>query len=106
MRRVPNRTARPPTRPAPPLPARLQLEKLQQAVLDAGVPAAEFLPVVCDLTKEAEVAALPRIIQKRWPGAGIDLVVNNAGAAAAQAGQAPATPFAPLGVISRCQASR
>lgn len=57
-----------------------QLEKLQQAVLEAGVPAAEFLPVVCDLTKEAEVAALPRIVQKRWPGSGIDLVVNNAGA--------------------------
>ncbi|KAL4440067.1 hypothetical protein ABPG75_003068 [Micractinium tetrahymenae] len=55
-----------------------QLERLQQAVLDAGVPPAEFLPVVCDLAKEAEVAALPRIVQKRWPGSGIDLVVNSA----------------------------
>ncbi len=29
--------------------------------------------------QEAEVVALPRIIVKRWPGAGIDALVNNAG---------------------------
>jgi NAD(P)-dependent dehydrogenase (short-subunit alcohol dehydrogenase family) len=56
-----------------------QLEKLQAAVLDAGVEGAEFLPVVADLSREAEVAALPRIIDKRWPGAGVDVLVNNAG---------------------------
>lgn len=55
-----------------------QLEKLQQAVLEAGVAHTEFLPVVCDLTKEPEVQALPRIVAKRWPGAGIDVLVNNA----------------------------
>lgn len=29
--------------------------------------------------QEAEVVALPRIIMKRWPEAGIDVLVNNAG---------------------------
>ena len=29
--------------------------------------------------QEAEVVALPRIIVKRWPGVGIDVLVNNAG---------------------------
>lgn len=31
------------------------------------------------LPQEAEVVALPRIIVKRWPGAGVDVLVNNAG---------------------------
>ncbi len=31
------------------------------------------------LKQEAEVVALPRIIVKRWPGAGVDVLVNNAG---------------------------
>jgi guanylate kinase len=53
-----------------------QLETLQAAVLQAGVPATEFLPVVCDVSKEAEVQALPRIVAKRWPGAHISFVVN------------------------------
>ncbi|GAB4823756.1 hypothetical protein N2152v2_010802 [Parachlorella kessleri] len=52
------------------------LEDLQQTVVEAGVPIAEFLPVVCDVTKEAEVVALPRIIAKRWPGSGVEGVVN------------------------------
>lgn len=43
------------------------------------MPPADFLPVVADLTREAEVAALPRIVAKRWTGAGIDVCVNNAG---------------------------
>lgn len=30
-----------------------------------------FLPVVADVTKEAEVVALPRIVAKRWPGSGV-----------------------------------
>ena len=31
------------------------------------------------MLQEAEVVALPRIISKRWPEAGIDVLVNNAG---------------------------
>ena len=31
------------------------------------------------LAQEAEVVALPRIIIKRWPAAGVDVLVNNAG---------------------------
>lgn len=58
-----------------------QLEKLQQAMLDAGLAQEDFLPVVADLTKEAEVSALPRIVAKRWPGAGIDVLINNAAVA-------------------------
>lgn len=45
-----------------------------------GVAAADFLPVVCDVTKEAEVVNLPKIITKHWPDAGLDVLVNNAGA--------------------------
>lgn len=58
---------------------RERLEALQQNLVRLGVPIADFLPVVCDITKEAEVVALPRIVVKRWPGAGIDILVNNAG---------------------------
>ena len=35
----------------PPLVSSLQLEQLQAAVLDAGVPATEFLPVVCNVSQ-------------------------------------------------------
>jgi hypothetical protein len=38
----------------------------------------DFLPVVADITKEVEVQALPHIISRRWPGAGIDVMINNA----------------------------
>eukprot|EP00891_Asterochloris_glomerata_P009316 jgi/Astpho2/9316/fgenesh1_pm.00142_%23_1_t len=58
---------------------RERLEALQQELISKGVPIQDFLPVVCDITKEAEVVALPRIIVKRWPQAGIDILVNNAG---------------------------
>ncbi|KAK9915872.1 hypothetical protein WJX75_005527 [Coccomyxa subellipsoidea] len=58
---------------------RERLESLQQLLVSRGVPIADFLPVVCDITKEAEVVALPRIIVKRWPGSGVDVLVNNAG---------------------------
>uniref|UniRef100_A0A061SE87 Guanylate kinase 1 n=1 Tax=Tetraselmis sp. GSL018 TaxID=582737 RepID=A0A061SE87_9CHLO len=58
---------------------RERLEKLQVEVYNAGTNPADFLPIVCDITKEAEVLALPRIIAKRWPGAGVDILVNNAG---------------------------
>lgn len=54
------------------------LQKLQkELVLDAGVSAANFLPIVCDTTKEAEVVAVPRIVVKRWPGAGVEILINN-----------------------------
>ena len=36
-----------------------------------------FEPSLC--VQEAEVVAVPRIIAKRWPGQGIDVLVNNAG---------------------------
>lgn len=58
-----------------------RLEKLQQHILKLGIPAIDFLPVVCDITKDAEVAALPKIVAKRWPDSGIDVLVNNAGLA-------------------------
>ncbi|EFJ51130.1 hypothetical protein VOLCADRAFT_73358 [Volvox carteri f. nagariensis] len=44
-----------------------------------GVPLVNFLPVVCDITKEAEVATLPKIVAKRWPECGVDVLINNAG---------------------------
>jgi hypothetical protein len=55
---------------------RERLEKLQAHVLRLGVPPASFLPVVCDITKDAEVAALPKIVAKRWPDCGIDVLVR------------------------------
>lgn len=58
---------------------RERLEKLQQALMDKGVPAKDFLPIVCDTSKEVEVSALPRIVAKRWPETpGVDVLVNNA----------------------------
>jgi guanylate kinase len=57
-----------------------QLEELQEAASAAGISLSDFLPVVCDLTKEAEVSALPRIVARRWPGSGIDVLVNAVGA--------------------------
>lgn len=60
---------------------RERLQELQQLVLSAavGMAPSDFLPVVCDVTKEAEVSALPKIIVKHWPDAGVDVLVNNAG---------------------------
>mmetsp|Transcript_34814 Transcript_34814/g.87697 ORF Transcript_34814/g.87697 Transcript_34814/m.87697 type:complete len:543 (+) Transcript_34814:108-1736(+) len=58
---------------------REQLEKLQAEVLSLGIQRDSFLPIVLDVTKEAEVRALPKIINKRWPDSGIDILVNNAG---------------------------
>lgn len=57
-----------------------RLETLQSHMMRLGVTPSHFLPVVCDITKEAEVATLPRIVAKRWPEAGgVDVLVNNAG---------------------------
>jgi len=67
------------------------LEALQQTVSDAGVPLTEFLPIVCDLTKEAEVVALPRIVSKRWPGSGIDILINAATAGRNLGADAPSS---------------
>lgn len=44
--------------------------------INPGASAASFLPIVCDTTREAEVVAVPRIVSKRWPGAGVDLLVH------------------------------
>lgn len=64
-----------------------RLEALQSELAAAGVPLGEtFLPVVADITKEAEVVALPRIVAKRWPGAGVDVLINNAAANPANGG--------------------
>lgn len=44
------------------------------------LPPPEFLPVICDVTREGEVAALPKIVRARWGDkAGIDVLINNAG---------------------------
>ncbi|KXZ54697.1 hypothetical protein GPECTOR_4g765 [Gonium pectorale] len=56
-----------------------RLEELQRHMHAMGVPLVNFLPVVCDITKEAEVATLPKIVAKRWPESGVDVLVNNAG---------------------------
>jgi hypothetical protein len=47
---------------------RERLQELQQQVLSpaVGMAPSDFLPVVCDVTKEAEVSALPKIIVKHW----------------------------------------
>lgn len=47
---------------------------------------AGFLPLQLDVTKEAEVLVLAKVVAGRWPGAGIDVLVNNAGLARADAG--------------------
>ncbi|GIL48537.1 hypothetical protein Vafri_5038, partial [Volvox africanus] len=56
-----------------------RLEELQRHMHSTGVPLVNFLPVVCDITKEAEVATLPKIVSKRWPDCGVDILINNAG---------------------------
>lgn len=60
---------------------RERLQELRDHMLSSsvGVAASDFLPVVCDVTKEAEVVNLPKIITKHWPDTGIDVLVNNAG---------------------------
>ncbi|KAF5841702.1 P-loop containing nucleoside triphosphate hydrolase protein [Dunaliella salina] len=57
-----------------------KLEALQVHMHNLRIPPTHFLPVVCDITKDAEVATLPRIVAKRWPDAGgVDVLINNAG---------------------------
>lgn len=56
-----------------------RLEKLQAAVAAQDLALGSFLPVVCDVTKEAEVVALPKIVARHWTGSGIDVLVNCAG---------------------------
>lgn len=56
---------------------RESLQSLQrELILEAGVSASNFLPIVCDTTKEAELVAVPRIVAKRWPDTGIDILVH------------------------------
>ena len=58
-----------------------RLEELQKHMFEVlGVHPSLLLPVVCDVTKEAEVVTLPKIVEKRWPEkGGISILVNNAG---------------------------
>jgi NAD(P)-dependent dehydrogenase (short-subunit alcohol dehydrogenase family) len=67
-----------------PASCREKLQELRDVVVSqqVGMQLGDFLPVVCDVTKEAEVRNLPQIISKHWPGAGIDVLVNNAGGSA------------------------
>ena len=44
--------------------------------------------------QEAEVVALPRIIVKRWPGAGVDVLVNKSNRSAIE--KNPKIPKTPL----------
>lgn len=56
---------------------RESLQNLQrELILEAGVSATNFLPIVCDTTKEAELVAVPRIVAKRWPDTGVDILVH------------------------------
>lgn len=56
---------------------RESLQSLQrELILEAGVSASNFLPIVCDTTKEAELVAVPRIVAKRWPDTGVDILVH------------------------------
>ena len=61
--------------------ARERLQELRVMLTSpvVGMQPADFLPVVCDVTKEGEIRNLPQIIGKHWPDAGIDVLVNNAG---------------------------
>ena len=55
------------------------LEKLQENLAQTGhnILAHNFLPVVCDMTKEGEVLSLRKIAQKRWPQASsVNVLVN------------------------------
>ena len=59
-----------------------RLEELQKHMVEVlGISPSLLLPVVCDITKEAEVSTLPKIVEKRWPDKreGISVLVNNAG---------------------------
>lgn len=59
-----------------------RLEELQRHMVEVlGISPSLLLPVVCDVTKEAEVSTLPKIVEKRWPEKleGISVLINNAG---------------------------
>jgi meso-butanediol dehydrogenase/(S,S)-butanediol dehydrogenase/diacetyl reductase len=52
-------------------------EQLEAAVADLAKRGVECVPVVTDVTKEADVAALAKVVERRWGCA--KAVVNNAG---------------------------
>jgi len=57
--------------------SREDLQKLKGIVVGCGNLAQNFLPVVCDTTKEEEVLSLRKIAQKRWPeAASIHILIN------------------------------
>lgn len=59
---------------------RHESERAASTSAASSPPSPEFLPVICDVTREGEVAALPRIVRARWgDAAGVDVLINNAG---------------------------
>lgn len=59
---------------------REQLEILQKEILKENISTKDFLPIVCDITKEGEIVALPKIVAKRWPESPIiNVLINNIG---------------------------
>jgi len=58
-----------------------ELEEVQRSIVGKnGVPKNAILPVVCDLAKEKEIVALPKIIKSKWPECGIDILIHTASA--------------------------
>lgn len=61
-----------------------RLAALKRDLVAAGASPDAVLPAVLDVTREAECAALPGLIQRAWGrDAGIDVLINNAGASRA-----------------------
>ena len=56
-----------------------EIEKLQTIVKD-GNSDSQLLPVVCDMAKEKEIIALPKIIKSKWPDCGMDVFIHAASA--------------------------
>jgi len=62
------------------LPARSE-EKAQDAVrrIHAEVPQAKLIPAILDLASQASIRAFGSFIDQHFPGASIDILINNAG---------------------------
>jgi NAD(P)-dependent dehydrogenase (short-subunit alcohol dehydrogenase family) len=56
-------------------------KKFQRSIVGKnGVPKNCNLPVICDLAKEKEIVALPKIIESKWPECRIDILIHTASA--------------------------
>lgn len=62
-----------------------KLEALQRHVLKHGINGQMFLPVVCDITKEAEVKTLNKLVAKQFGGRHVSVLINNAGVGSSHA---------------------